>query len=198
MGMAPARAALPPLARPDSGLVSDILKANNVTAAHFVTVDFVNLTDGELWSKGCSLEDRTHRTSIKVFSLIELEQGVDYRTQHGNTIVRVDWKSAVLAGRISSEDIGGPGGASAPNAAAGGDGSRLGATAGAEEQSAVIGSVLQHVQALRGEVEAESLFELLRTLHALPANDGGWLDSFLELDGMQALLDVLSLSQGHV
>jgi hypothetical protein len=137
---------LPPLARPDSGLVSDILKANNVTAAHFVTVDFVNLTDRELWSKGCSLEDRTHRTSIKVFSLIELEQGVDYRTQHGNTIVRVDRKSAVLAGRIklsvdladssvrsphSSEDIGGAGGASAPNAAAGGDGSRLGATAGA-------------------------------------------------------------------
>jgi len=210
MGMAPARAAPPPLARPDSGLVSDILKANNVTAAHFVTVDFVNLTDRELWSKGCSLEDRTHRTSIKVFSLIELEQGVDYRTQHGNTLVRVDRKSAVLAGRIklsvdladssvrsphSSEDIGGAGGASAPNAAAGGDGSRLGATAGAEEQSAVIGSVLQHVQALRGEVEAESLFELLRTLHALPANDGGWLDSFLELDGMQALLDVLSLSQ---
>ena len=211
MGMAPARAAPPPLARPDSGLVSDILKANNVTAAHFVTVDFVNLTDKELWSKGCSLEDRTHRTSIKVFSLIELEQGVDYRTQHGNTLVRIDRKSAVLAGRIklsvdladssvrsphSSDDIGGAGGASVANAAAGGDGSRRGATAGEQgAERAVVGSVLQHVQALRGEVEAESLFELRRTLHALPANAGGWLDSFLELDGMQALLDVLSLSQ---
>ena len=82
------------------------------------------------------------------------------------------------------------------NAAAGGDGSRRGATAGEQgAERAVVGSVLQHVQALRGEVEAESLFELLRTLHALPANAGGWLDSFLELDGMQALLDVLSLSQ---
>ena len=65
-----------------------------------------------------------------------------------------------------------------------------------KEQSVQSSAVsLQHVQALRGEVEAESLFDLLRTLHALPANAGGWLDSFLELDGMQALLDVLSLSQ---
>ena len=113
----------------------------------------------------------------------------------GRIKLSVDLADSSVRSPHSSEDIGGAGGASAANAAAGGDGSRRGATAGAEEQSAVIGSVLQHVQALRGEVEAESLFELLRTLHALPANAGGWLDSFLELDGMQALLDVLSLSQ---
>ena len=106
----------------------------------------------------------------------------------GRIKLSVDLADSSVRSPHSSDDIGGAGGASVANAAAGGDGSRRGATAGEQgAERAVVGSVLQHVQALRGEVEAESLFELLRTLHALPANAGGWLDSFLELDGMQAL-----------
>ena len=40
-----------------------------------------------------------------------------------------------------------------------------------------------------------TLLALQQTLRALPSADDGWLDSFLALDGMQALLDVLSHSQ---
>ena len=51
------------------------------------------------------------------------------------------------------------------------------------------------VLVLDSVIKPENVGALFRTLRHLPANDEGWLDSFLALDGMQALIDVLALSQ---
>ena len=63
--------------------------ACNVAAAHFLTVDFTQLSDErQLWTRGFILEDRLRANSIKIYSLIELELGILYTTPHGNSLVR--------------------------------------------------------------------------------------------------------------
>ena len=80
----------------------DIMRACNVTAAHFITLDFTALTDEkELWSKGFLMEDRVRQQSIKIFSLIELEQGIVYSTPRGNSVVRTSRTEACLADKIT-------------------------------------------------------------------------------------------------
>ena len=82
--------------RASGGMNADEFKrACHVTAAHFVTLDFVMLTDErQLWTRGFHLEDRVRGDSIKIFSLIELEPGVHYSTGHGNSLVRTSVREA--------------------------------------------------------------------------------------------------------
>ena len=165
----------------------DIMRACNVTAAHFITLDFTALTDEkELWSKGFLLEDRVRRQSIKVFSLIELEQGIVYSTPRGNSVVRISRTEACLADKITLPvDL--CDAAISPRTSF--------VSSNEDESSVAIGSALQHVRALGASPSAETLGALQHTLGRLPASDDGWLESFLALDGLQALLDVLSHSQ---
>ena len=149
--------------------------ATSVTAAHFLTLDFTSLTSGPtLWSRGLTLEDRTNCEHVKVFSLIELEQGIDYRTPHGNTLVRVSRTEALLAGKISLPvDLVDP--AVSPRTSA-----DFTHDAPGGDRSSVIGSALQHVRSLGAEPTVETLGTLLQTLRSLPPADDGWLESFLE------------------
>ena len=179
--------------RASGGMNADEFKrACHVTAAHFVTLDFVMLTDErQLWTRGFHLEDRVRGDSIKIFSLIELEPGVHYSTGHGNSLVRTSVREALLADKIvlpvdlCDASI-------SPRASF--DGTAATVSPANNSSAAVIGSALSHVRALSATPSAASLGELQRTLGRLPIADDGWLDSFLALDGMQALLDVLSHS----
>ena len=141
---------------------AELCRAAELTMAHFVTMDYMALTGGAtLWACGYTLQDLTRQLSIKIFSLIELEEGVDYRTSHGNALVRVSRTEALLAGRVtipvdltdsamsprSSIDLDG-----------GGDSSEV-------ERSALIGSALQHVRSLSAEPGIESIAELHQTIH---------------------------------
>ena len=197
-------------------------RACSVTAAHFVTLDFTELTDEkELWSRGFLLQDRLRGNSLKIFSLVELELGIVYITPRGTSLIRTSRSEALLADKIpvpvdlhdaalspqtsfveeaaaaEAEECSSGGGSS------GGDGSADGGGGGggrrrrrsSRESAAALGSALQHVRALSAEPTPESLGALQRTLHQLPSNDDGWLESFLALDGLQALLDVLAHSQ---
>ena len=170
------------------------MRASSVVAAHFLTMDFTALTsEGTLWSHGFQLEDRSRHETIKIFSLIELEEGTEYKTPHGHSLVRVSRTEALLAGSISlTVDL-----ADAAVSMSSPRNSFSDIPCALEEQSAVIGTALHHVRNLGAEPGPASLTELLRALRALPPADDGWLDSFLALDGMQALLDVLSLSVGR-
>ena len=81
---------------------SQFKKACSITAAHFVTTDFTELTDErELWSKGFLLEDKTRGESIKIYSLLELELGVMYVTPRGSSLVRTARTEARLADKIT-------------------------------------------------------------------------------------------------
>ena len=81
---------------------ADFQRACSVTAAHFVTLDFTELTDEhELLSRGFLLEDRARGESIKIFSLVELEQGVVYCTPRGTSLIRTSRAEALLADKIT-------------------------------------------------------------------------------------------------
>ena len=189
---------------------TEFKRACSVTAAHFLTLDFTALTDERaIWKDGFILQDKLRGTSVKIFSLIELERGITYTTSHGSTLVRTSHTEARLNDQISlAVDLSDA--AVSPRASIGDDddeptesageptgGSTVGAAGGVTGggSSAVIGSALEHVRALSASPSAADLAELQRTLTHLPTPDDGWLDSFLALDGVQALLDVLSHSQ---
>jgi hypothetical protein len=118
----------------------------------------------------------------------ELEQNILYATAHGNSLVRTSRTQAVLNEKILLRvDL--CDAAGSPRASFDEDGRASGG------EAAIVGSALSHVRALSATPTADTLGALQHTLSQLAANDDGWLDSFLALDGMQALLDVLSHSQ---
>ena len=77
-----------------------VKRAFAVTAAHFVTEDYNELTSSDLWHDGFRLHDRSAGTTLEVHSLVELELGRQYVTGHGNSIVRIDAATAVLANNV--------------------------------------------------------------------------------------------------
>ena len=185
------------------------VRACQATAAEFVTLDFTTLTNQSgLWAKGVILTDRTHdHESIKIHSLIELEQGVQYSTACGNSLVRTSRTTALLADRVVLPvDL--VDAVVSPRASLDEDELSRALALEAGEEAAegvrnhdvvIVGSALSHVRALAAEPSAETLGALQRTLSQLsPARssaDAAWLESFLALDGVQAVLDVLSHSQ---
>ena len=72
-----------------------VKRAFAVTAAHFVTEDYNELTSSDLWHDGFRLHDRSAGTTLEVHSLVELELGRQYVTGHGNSIVRIDAATAM-------------------------------------------------------------------------------------------------------
>ena len=69
-----------------------------------------------------------------------------------------------------------------------------GAAALADEAGTPLANALYYVRLLTAEPTWEDLSGLERTLVRLPTDSDEWLHSFLELDGLQGLLDVLSHS----
>ena len=176
-----------------------VKRAFAVTAAHFVTEDYNELTSSDLWHDGFRLHDRSAGTTLEVHSLVELELGRQYVTGHGNSIVRIDAATAVLANNVRLPvDLRDP--TSPMNR--GRAGSPATTLAGADDDSDEdqVQGALRMVRLLQAEPGPETLVELHRLLcrlHYTAAADGPdtWIGAFVALDGCTALLDVLSHSQ---
>lgn len=158
-------------------------RAWSVTAAHLLTLDFTELTSPEeLQRTGVLLRDRASHADIRVHSLFDLKLDRSYVTPRGASLRRISPGEALLNEQVSLP-------VTPPDADADG---------GRSSVSAVAHAALESVRMLRAEPGVESLAELERTLIRLPSSGSNdWLECFLQLDGLQALLDVLGHSQSR-
>ncbi|KAL1529439.1 hypothetical protein AB1Y20_000387 [Prymnesium parvum] len=164
----------------------------SATAAHMLTMDYLELLDAaSLHRKGVVLFDCCEGTHRRVHSLAELELNRPYRSVRGIAVRRASRSRVLLDEKVelTHEDLDMFGD---PPAALGSDDAA--ADAGL---TPTISSALHYVRLLQAEPARESLQELEGALRSLPDAEDGWLESFVALDGVHALLDVLSFSLSH-
>ncbi|KAL3896051.1 MAG: hypothetical protein SGPRY_013361 [Prymnesium sp.] len=164
-----------------SSLLSRVGFAFNVTAAHLVTLDFMELTSSETLRNGLTLTQRSSKAEFTIHSLHDLTPERTYLTSRGASLRRTAKATVVLAGRIVMGLDGSP---------------VLPASRSKEEQRELAQDALKHVQSLRADPAMDNLSSLEQTLINV-SSDASWLDTFLKLDGIGALLDVLSHSQSR-
>lgn len=155
--------------------------AFNVTAAHLLTLDFMDVTSAEVLRHGLPLTDRSSKREIVIHSLQDLQLGKSYSTSRGTKLRRTSTGTIMLGDRIELTL----------------DGSRVVPDMFVIQDDAMLAqNALMLVQSLRADPKIETLVNLERTLISV-SSSASWLESFLKLDGIGALLDVLSHSQSR-
>ena len=147
-----------------------------------LTLDFTDLTSADVLREGLELIERSSRKEVTIHSLHDLEVDLRYITSRGATVRRTLDGMVVLADQIVMALDG---------SAITDRGRQV-----SQDEASLAEDALQHVRSLRADPGIESLAGLERTLISV-SNSVGWLEAFLKLDGLGALLDVLSHSQSR-